>query len=181
MQSGGTLRLQSAPGQGTEVSLLLPWAGEDTKRAPVPTHADRARMAPAIRVLLVDDDPEVRQVTADMLHDLGCIVVEAASGAEALRLIPGAAPDLLVLDYAMPDMNGLRLAQAMRDVGVSAPVLLATGYAELEHTDETTTAVLNAILRKPFTLRELAAVISRLLHQPAEGSNVVELRRLGQR
>ncbi len=181
VQSGGTLRLQSTPGQGTEVSLLLPWVGEDTKRALVPSDAELARSAPAIHVLLVDDDPEVRQVTADMLHNLGCIVVEAASGAEALRLIQGAAPDLLVLDYAMPDMNGLRLAHAMRDAGVSAPVLLATGYAELESTDETTIAVLDAILRKPFTLRELAAAINRLLNQPAEGSNVVELRRLGQR
>ncbi|HEY6432610.1 MAG TPA: response regulator, partial [Acetobacteraceae bacterium] len=167
------------PGQGTEVSLLLPWASEDTKRAPAPTDADRARSGPAICVLLVDDDPEVRQVTADMLHNLGCIVVEAAGGAEALRLIQGTAPDLLVLDYAMPDMNGLRLAHAMRDAGVSAPVLLATGYAELERSGDMTTAVLDAILRKPFTLRELAVVINRLLNQPPEGSNVVELRRLG--
>jgi signal transduction histidine kinase/ActR/RegA family two-component response regulator len=179
-QSGGTLRLRSTPGLGTEVSLLLPWAGEESGRVAAPADSDQAvRPAPVIRVLLVDDDPAVRQVTADMLHNLGCTVVEAASGVEALRLVQGTTPDLLVLDYAMPGMNGLRLAHAMRDAGVSAPVLLATGYAELERSEETTTAVLDAILRKPFTLRELAAAIKRLLNRPAEGSNVVELRRLG--
>ena len=177
-QSGGTLRLESTTNQGTVASLLLPWAGEWTDTEPLLRNVEATRRPPlSLRVLLVDDDQAVRQVTADMLRDLGCTVTEAAGGTEALRLLEGAVPDLLVLDYAMPGMNGLQLARAVRNAGVSAPVLLATGYAELSDDGEATDQVFEAMLRKPFTLRDLHAVITRLLNQTRGGPNVVTLRR----
>ncbi|TDH64358.1 response regulator [Dankookia rubra] len=130
-QSGGRFLLRSTLGVGTVAELWLPQAA-----APA---AQRARVAaapaPARRgtLLLVDDDPLVLASTAAMLEDLGHSVVEAASAAEALdRLRGGLAADLVITDYAMPGMTGLELAEALRRLRPGLPVLLATGYAELQ-------------------------------------------------
>jgi signal transduction histidine kinase/CheY-like chemotaxis protein len=161
-QSGGMVRADSTPGQGTRVVLLLPRAASAAEAAPVPRSAVR-RGAPASLVLVVDDDHAVRAVTVEMLRDLGYEVAQAADGAAALALLAElpAAPDLILLDYAMPGMNGLQLARALRDRGISVPVALVTGYAELA--DSTgAESPLDALLRKPFTIQELDAMLARL-------------------
>jgi CheY-like chemotaxis protein len=114
-------------------------------------------------VLLVDDDHAVRQVTSEMLRDLGCRVIEAAGGPEALPILEeqGSAFNLLVLDYAMPEMTGLHLATLARKRGITAPIILATGYAELTDPSEGSETILSAILRKPFTLRQLQQTVAR--------------------
>ncbi|MBO0712629.1 MAG: response regulator, partial [Acetobacteraceae bacterium] len=119
-------------------------------------------------VLLVDDDADVRQVSAEMLRDLGYDVLEAAGGGEALatvRTLPSP-PALVVLDYAMPGMNGLLLATALREVGIGAPIVLATGYAELS--EDQTGVLPDAVLRKPYSLAELERTLQRLRSKTAE-------------
>jgi signal transduction histidine kinase/ActR/RegA family two-component response regulator len=185
-QSGGTVWIRSEPGQGTEVSLLLPRASEAEMAATPPRPmAAAVRSSKADLVLLVDDDPAVRQVTADMLRDLGWRVLEAAGGDEALALLAGhaasglAAPDVLMLDHAMPGMNGLELARALRARGNMAPILLATGYPELPDPPGIGTDLLAGVLRKPFSLRDLRAALQGLRPRQAEQAalaNVVPLR-----
>ena len=89
-------------------------------------------------VLVVDDDVEVLSVTTDMLKQLGYRVTGATSGQEALERLSemGAQPELAVLDYAMPGMNGMTLAGALRKRGFNGPIVLATGYAELSEVDQ---------------------------------------------
>jgi two-component system NtrC family sensor kinase len=70
-------------------------------------------------------------------------------------------PDLILLDYAMPGMNGLQLARTLRERGITVPVALVTGYAELADSDGAASP-LDALLRKPFTIRELDATLVRL-------------------
>ena len=162
-QSGGTVRIRSEPGAGTAVSLLLPRAPEAAlARAELPRSARSSRDATAGLVLLVDDDADVRQVSVDMLRDLGYEVVEAADGEEAIEIVRRmpVSPALLVLDYAMPGMNGLRLAAALRCLGITAPLLLATGYAELS--DDKSGVKPDAILHKPFSLAELDRTLTQL-------------------
>jgi CheY-like chemotaxis protein len=114
-------------------------------------------------VLVVDDDEPVRQVTVEMVRDLGCEVIEATSGDQTLRLLNTLPrpPNLILLDYAMPNMNGLQLARALRAHGVTAPIALVTGYAELSEV-EIASDELTGLLHKPFTIRELRAMLQQL-------------------
>jgi signal transduction histidine kinase len=166
-QSGGDAIIDSAPGQGTRVTLFLPRATPSEQAEIV--HADRAtklasrELMPADLVLVVDDDAAVRQVTVEMARDLGCEVAQATGGEQALALIGDltSAPTLILLDYAMPGMNGLQLARALRERGIRAPIALITGYAELSESD-IAEAQLAGLLRKPFTIGELHGLLVQL-------------------
>jgi signal transduction histidine kinase/CheY-like chemotaxis protein len=157
-QSGGALRLESRPGQGTTARLWLPVASD----APVrPEHpAPAAQATSSLTILLVDDDPLIAASTAALLEDLGHVVVGTSSGADALRrLAAGLAPDLVITDFAMPGMTGLELGLEVRRLRPQLPVLLATGFAETEGPD----SVELPRLAKPYTQAQLAAQIARLL------------------
>ena len=107
-----------------------------SSEAPLRADGDVAAIQPAPRratILLVDDEELVRTGTADMLGDLGYEVVQAASGAEALRLLrSGCEPDLLVTDYLMPGTNGADLARAVEARRPGLPILIISGYADAE-------------------------------------------------
>lgn len=162
-QLGGGLTIDSAPGRGTTVDLWLPVS--TTSVATEPRLASpSARPVRRGIALLVDDEELVRMSTADMLIDLGFEVFEATSAEDALRLIDaGTAPDLLVTDHLMPGMNGADLARTVRAKNPNLPVLLVSGYAEVEGI-----APELPRLTKPFRNSELAASVSALLsEQPA--------------
>jgi CheY-like chemotaxis protein len=127
-------------------------------------------------VLVVDDDSAVRQVTVEMARDLGCDVVQAASAEQALALLAGlpSPPRFILLDYAMPGMNGLHLAQAITDRKVTAPIALVTGYAELSEVD-LTTSNLSGLLRKPFTIRELEMLLMQLRAAAGADKRAIDL------
>ncbi len=162
-QSGGGVRIDSKPGQGTSVNVYLP-------RAATQAEAPAARAQGATdgtpknrRVLLVDDDSAVREVTAGILHDLGYGVVEAGSGGAALEALDRQAEiDLLLLDFAMPGMNGAEVAREVRARRPDLPILFLTGYADTEALDE---AGDDAILRKPFVEEDLAAKLRLALRR----------------
>jgi CheY-like chemotaxis protein len=167
-QAGGAVRIRSEPGHGTQVTLLLPRSAANAEPVAGPLQAERPTPQMAPLVLLVDDDTAVRNVTSDMLKDLGCSVLEAEGGREALDLIERRRDDvtLAVVDYAMPEMNGVQLARAIRDRGIGAPIVLATGYAELAEPLDSRSSPLSIVLRKPFTINQLQTTITRL-HRPA--------------
>ena len=162
-QLGGDLILSSAPGTGTTAEILLPVATTMARDAALRTEAAAPPPGalPPTRVLLVDDDPLVLSGTADMLLDLGHVVVEADSGARALAALrDGVEVDLLATDYAMPGMTGLQLMQAARLLRPGLPVLLATGFAELA---ENTVPADVPRLAKPYGQDQLAAAMARAL------------------
>jgi signal transduction histidine kinase/ActR/RegA family two-component response regulator len=171
-QSGGTVMIDSEPGHGTRVTLFMPRAIETEAAAtgPQPELALPAPGSPLDLVLVVDDDNAVRQVTVEMARDLGCDVVQAAGGEQALALLDKLSPPpkIILLDYAMPGMNGLQLASELRDRGVTAPIALITGYAELSESD-VAVRQLAGLLRKPFTIRELQGLLVQLRAVAAEG------------
>jgi signal transduction histidine kinase len=164
-QSGGGVTIDSEAGQGTCVTLYLPraQAAESTATDVPPDLALPAPGFPRELVLVVDDDNAVRQVTVEMARDLGCDVAQASGGEQALAMIDQlpSAPKLILLDYAMPGMNGLQLARELRERGITAPIALVTGYAELLDAD-IAAGQLAGLLRKPFTIRELHGLLSQL-------------------
>ncbi|WP_419808259.1 PAS domain S-box protein [Sphingomonas sp.] len=151
-QLGGAMLIDSAPGEGTRIELLLPIAPAPvpTAAAPVPIEASRSG-----RVLLVDDEQPVRDATAAMLGGLGYEVEVAASGEEALGLLDG--QDYLVTDHLMPGMKGGDLVRAARARRPGLKALVISGYAAL---DEVPADVPR--LAKPFRLDELARAIGAL-------------------
>jgi len=159
-QAGGTLRIDSEVGKGTSVDILLPTAlaaGESAEEAGGPTAAS-SRSPAGARVLIVDDDDDVRAFLAECLEGLGCTVVSAASGAQGLEALRESRPDLALIDYAMPGMNGAEAARRARALHPGLPIVFVTGYAESEQL-ETALGGNVPVLRKPFTLAELTAAV----------------------
>jgi CheY-like chemotaxis protein len=158
-QSGGALRLESASSSGTTVRLWLPIAKEAALPSGRTPNVDTQASGRA-RILFVDDDLLIAGSTVDLLEDLGHEVIEVHSAIEALRLLEdGLAADLLITDHAMPGMTGIELAGEVRRHYPQLPILLATGFAELE----VGKAVDVARLPKPYAQAQLATEIARLL------------------
>ncbi|MFD1278382.1 response regulator, partial [Methylobacterium goesingense] len=132
----------------------------------IPAEAARAPAArPAARsarILVVDDDAEVRHVTASFLSSFGYTESEAADGASALSLLEREGFDLVVADLAMPGMTGVELAEIVRARWATMPVLIVTGHAEAIPIPADL-----PVLRKPFESVDLAAEVSRLLDRAA--------------
>jgi CheY-like chemotaxis protein len=161
-QAGGIARIRSTAGQGTTVSIFLRATSEGATQDARTAQKDDLDMAAPATVLVVDDDPGVRQFLADSLDSFGYAVVEAANGEAGLEMLARAAPDLMLVDYAMPGMTGAEVARRARETHPHMPIVFASGYAEtaaLENVlDENT-----LILRKPFRLRELQEAVSNAL------------------
>ena len=156
----GTVTLRSSKGVGTTVTLYLPRATAEPRPETQPSPAPGvARAARRLRILLVDDDPGVRIAARSMLEELGHDVVEADDGPAALAIVgQDRGFELIIVDFAMPGMNGAELIEAVRNFWPEAHFLLLTGYVE-----EAWTALDMPTLRKPFTLAGLAAGLASAL------------------
>jgi CheY-like chemotaxis protein len=156
-QSGGTARIESKPGEGTCVRLYFRRAEspEDAQEAQTETRRKAARRKAS--VLVIDDDPDVREFMAESLADFGYAVREAADGAAGLEAFAEKRPDLVIVDFAMPGLSGSEVAaRILRDVP-GQPILFVSGYSE---TDAIRSAAPDAqLLAKPFRPDALDAAV----------------------
>jgi signal transduction histidine kinase/CheY-like chemotaxis protein len=160
-QSGGGVRIDSSPGAGASVCVFLPRAAGLPQARPADAPPVAEVEAGRHKVLLVDDDSAVREVTAGILQDLGYRVVEAGSGGAALDVLDRQSEiDLLLIDFAMPGMNGAEVAREVHARRPELPILFVTGYAD---TEALAAAGDDGILRKPFVERDLAAKLRQVL------------------
>jgi PAS domain S-box-containing protein len=161
-QAGGAVVLDSELGRGTTVHLWLPVAANATSRQgdAVALRESATSSTGRTTILVVDDDDLVLVNTSAMLDDLGHTVVAAGSGAEALRMLRNRPDiDLIVTDEMMPGMTGSELAAVVRQARPDLPVLLATGYADL---DAKSGALRTGLprLSKPFSQAQLAKAVA---------------------
>ena len=155
-QSGGYVAAHSRPGQGTTFVAFLPLTSEPIEDTTDPTTTTSA--AGRETVLIVEDQPEVRQMAARALQAEGYQVVEAVDGREALDILTGDGPNvaLVVTDIALPRLDGLVLARELTSLLPGVPVLMMTGYTNSESMRRTALARGHPLLEKPFTAAELA-------------------------
>ena len=161
-QAGGTARIERNVPRGTTVVLCLPFvetaAGVETADDGLaPSTAYEAR-----KVLVVDDDPDVRLFLSTSLETLGFDVVVAEDAGRGLALLETVDPDLVLVDFAMPGMNGAEMARVVRTRRPDLPIIFASGYSE-------TAAIERAVgksatfLKKPFGVSDLEAVLCTAL------------------
>jgi PAS domain S-box-containing protein len=160
-QSGGRFVLKSRKGRGTTAEMWLPVAMANAEEStPAAAGADGAAGVRPLVVLAVDDDGLVLMNTAVMLQDLGHAVIEASSARQALDILRREEPvDLVITDYAMPQMTGVQLAASIRTQWPDIPVILATGYAELPPGAEAGLPKLAKPFRQAELMRAVAAAI----------------------
>ena len=155
----GILLVDSTPGLGTTFSILLAESYDP------PTTIEDAMVSfdsswrYSGNVLVVDDEPHVREVTTRMLQHLGCCVTNASSGTEALALLenPEHSFDVVFLDLSMPIQSGPSTLRAIRHQHTSITVILMSGFEEAHSAEQIGEARIDGFLRKPFGLEALGA------------------------
>ncbi|WP_440093031.1 response regulator [Pseudomonas syringae] len=166
-QSGGGVRIGSTLGEGSRICILLPMHEGDAE--PAALDDSLLTIAPQSAgdetILVVDDEPAVRLLIAELLEDLGYAVLQAERGADALVVLQSkAAIDLLITDVGLPGgMNGRQVADAAREVRPDLKVLFVTGYAENAALAHDTLEPGMHVLPKPFAIAELIGRVTELL------------------
>ncbi len=165
-QSGGQVRIYSEVGQGTTVCIYLPrHYGEADGDDAMPRLSDIARAEQNATVLVVDDEPSVRMLVAEVLEELGYTALEAADSLAGLKILQSDARiDLLITDVGLPGgMNGRQMADAGRERRPGLKVMFITGYAENSVVGNGHLAPGMKVLTKPFPMEALATGIRELI------------------
>ena len=176
-QSGGGMRIESRVGEGTSVKVYLPRSAvTDVSEVSVSVGATQHHRKGGI-ILLIDDDSAVREVTSSLLRELGYVVMEVGSGGAALDLLSReTSVDLVILDFAMPGMNGMDVAREVNSKYPTLPVVFVTGFADNAALEKIGDA---RIIKKPFVGEEFVTKVQTALaksgHRP--DGNVVALSR----
>jgi signal transduction histidine kinase len=170
-QSGGDVRVSSSPGRGTRFDVWLPRSYGAPAKQRVQPEAPRRQTGRGTRVLIVEDEPRVRELVSRSLLDEGYEVLVASDGTRALELARDVGPvDLLLTDVRMPGMNGFELAERLRERNPHVKVLFMSGYAQDESgTPEDLSE--DQLLAKPFTPRELISKLGELTAPATSGSD----------
>jgi PAS domain S-box-containing protein len=165
IQSGGQVRIDSAPGLGAAICLELPRCiDEAAQDLPAPRPAPAAVSASGASILVIDDEAVVRMLMRDVLKAAGYRVMDASDGLDALKILQSDAPiDLLITDVGLPGgMNGRQVAEAARVARPGLKALFVTGYAENDCVGAGKLEPGMQVLTKPFAMNQLKAKVSEM-------------------
>lgn len=119
-------------------------------------------------LLVVDDQPAIRQLICEALAGEGHPVETAASGFEAIALVAARRPKLVITDLRMPGMNGMEMVREIQKIAPGIPAILITAYGELSDPQEAERIGVRELIIKPFDINELRAAVRRLLAEVAD-------------
>ena len=159
----GAFEVESELGKGSVFSIKLPIAasaGGVDERAGVPDTT--LRRCNLIRILVVDDEDEVRNLLKEILEDADCEAVTAGEGYEGLRLFEEGGFDAVFTDLGMPGMSGWELARAIRQKNQHVPLAIITGWGEAVSTNEKDEAKVDWVLSKPFSMAQIAEIVKEV-------------------
>ena len=163
---GADLEIESAPGRGTTVSLRFPAANVATDPAQPASDPD----VPPLRILIVDDDPVLLESLRGVLQADGHFIAGASGGRDGIAALHrGTAFDVVITDLGMPEVDGRRVAVAVKQASPSTPVLLLTGWGQRLIADAEVPPHVDVVLAKPPKLRELRAALARCSRGDANG------------
>ena len=161
----GGLHVSSESGRGTTFKLLFPAQDNRVASLPAPPPVIQAQPAESGLVLVIDDEEPVREAVTDILEMEGISVITAADGTAGIGLFEEKVADirLVLLDLSMPGLSGIDTLQALQVINPSVPVILSSGYSEVEVVDRLTTKSKAAFLQKPYDQTRLVEVIRQQL------------------
>ncbi len=160
-QSGGTTRIESELGTGTVIEVWLPLANVDAEKIVDGDAAEDVGKGGYEKILVIDDDPDVRRFIVQCLEALDYRVTQAEHGEAGLARLDADQPNLLIVDFAMPGMNGAAVAAEARRRRPGLPVIMVTGYADTCAVEDVIGT--DSVLRKPFKVNDLARTMRRAL------------------
>jgi len=164
----GNIEIESAPGRGTCVRLAFPIGKKDLQTIPVVT--PQVQQNRSLRILCIDDEPQVRQLLKDCLEHFKHRVTAAGAGKEGIELFRTAAVtdepyEVVITDLGMPEMDGRQVAQAIKAESPQTPVILMTGWGAIMKQDEEPTPNIDAVVSKPPRMHELNDLLLRVAAQ----------------
>ena len=159
-QAGGDVRVASAPGSGSQFEVMWPAASGVPE---VPQVPDLAALRGCERVLVVEDEPDLRRLVCRMLEQFGYRALDASSGEEALKRVTLEPVDLVLTDVIMPQMSGAELARRLQELDRRVPVLFMSGHLDhpIARSGELPQGA--ALLAKPFTRERLCEKVRQAL------------------
>jgi CheY-like chemotaxis protein len=169
----GALQLFSQPGQGTTFKVYLPvQGGEQTGEERHELSAASGQWQRSGTILLVEDEDQVRFIAATMLKKLGCTVLEAANGREALELYRENAADiiLVITDMGMPIMDGYELFRELKNLQPELPIIISSGFGDAVVTSRIPRENIAGLVSKPYNYDLLREVMRNAVGETARVS-----------
>jgi CheY-like chemotaxis protein/anti-sigma regulatory factor (Ser/Thr protein kinase) len=161
---GGTITAGNRQTGGAELRVVLPAAAASlpAPKAPAPTSPTDDRPLAGVRILVVDDDNDARELMCDLLSEYGATIADAADGPRALRVVESFSPTLILSDIGMPGMDGYQLLAELRRRGVHAPSVALTAYASPEDRARAEAAGFALHVTKPIKPKSLVQDLRRV-------------------
>ncbi|MBI4246985.1 MAG: response regulator [Candidatus Rokubacteria bacterium] len=165
---GGQIEIDSTPGRGTTVKVRFPVEGLGGGRATAAGRRAGGAAGPA-RCLVVDDDPQVRDMIRDILSNAGHQVVLAVDGSDGVEKFKADRFDVVISDLAMPKLNGLQLARVCKALRPAVPVVMLTGWGVLLTEDELAEHGVDEVLSKPVRMDQVLSTVAAVRERSGEG------------
>jgi two-component system cell cycle sensor histidine kinase/response regulator CckA len=167
---GGDINVTSEAGKGTRFEVILPLHESSSPAVAVPSAHTNGKSA---RVLVVEDEEKVRVLLNDAFRAEGHEVVEATTGAEAIKHLDNREFDLMVCDLGLPELSGLHVARWVKEFRPDLPVIIATGYAEMIAEEDYQRARIDDVIRKPYALADVLQRAHAILAAQSEHRETV--------